>query len=356
MDDSKLRLRRTNMATAPLACEEGTAGIRNPSSTKGDVGFQRSKSFDSRHTLMNLISPSSSHGSRIKGRVKRRRRRAIVGRWCKLCLGGLTAAIVSTTLSVSLLPFSWTQVDYHHQFQHEVQYVYQKLHDNRQNYHSVVDNYHPDGMSPMHNHNNNNIGKQQQQPKDPNNAALEVGPLDERRNLRRPKGLSEIEDHETNRHDPTPNNNGLLGWASPNKVTTAPKPEIVTCEDGTVGFKNDDYCDCPLDGSDEPDTSACSGILVQKRRFVCGRRKDAGTDDAPVWIYASRVNDGIIDCPDGSDEYGHVMEELEEKEEKEKKKHNNESNGAGDHHRSRRKHHHHDDDDRWAFRAGGATG
>jgi len=25
---------------------------------------------------------------------------------------------------------------------------------------------------------------------------------------------------------------------------------------------NDDYCDCPLDGADEPNTNACSGSMV----------------------------------------------------------------------------------------------
>lgn len=53
---------------------------------------------------------------------------------------------------------------------------------------------------------------------------------------------------------------------------------------------NDDYCDCPDDGSDEPRTNAC-----QKGYFVC---KHSGRP-----IPSSRVNDGICDCCDLSDEW-----------------------------------------------------
>ena len=262
MDDSKLRLRRTSQALTPIACEEGFGGLRRNGS------FERNKSFDG-----NISSRSIPHNSlaspnrRIKRRVKRRRRREVVYRWCKLCLGGLLTAIISATLSVSLLPFAWTQVDYHHQFQHEVQYVYQKLVENRQNYHSVIDNYHPDGRSRM-------------QRNDSKYLEYTDSEIDQRKNLRIPLTLS----------------------------TDSKKPEIVKCSDGSVGFKNDDYCDCPLDGLDEPDTSACSNVLVQKNKFICGRRGNGSKQQEEVWIYASRVNDGIVDCPDGSDEYGHVVD------------------------------------------------
>lgn len=68
----------------------------------------------------------------------------------------------------------------------------------------------------------------------------------------------------------------------------------ITCADGkTLGLLNDNYCDCD-DGRDEPNTSACSNILVMKLSFRC---KDGSTT-----IHASRVNDGVYDCQDQTDE------------------------------------------------------
>lgn len=43
---------------------------------------------------------------------------------------------------------------------------------------------------------------------------------------------------------------------------------------------NDNYCDCPTDGMDEPGTSAC-----ENGRFWCGEEEDK-------YIFSSRVNDG----------------------------------------------------------------
>ncbi|CAM9817702.1 unnamed protein product, partial [Hapterophycus canaliculatus] len=58
---------------------------------------------------------------------------------------------------------------------------------------------------------------------------------------------------------------------------------------------NDDFCDCPGDGSDEPGTSACSnGKWVF---FFCANRGHRS-----VRLPSSRVGDGVCDCCDGSDE------------------------------------------------------
>ncbi|XP_059218227.1 uncharacterized protein LOC106095804 [Stomoxys calcitrans] len=75
------------------------------------------------------------------------------------------------------------------------------------------------------------------------------------------------------------------------------------CLDGSLEIPfervNDDYCDCPNDGSDEPSTNACSNgrfFCKFQKRHITGRGRD-------IFILSSRVNDFICDCCDGSDEW-----------------------------------------------------
>ena len=62
---------------------------------------------------------------------------------------------------------------------------------------------------------------------------------------------------------------------------------------------DDDYCDCPVDGGDEPHTSACaSAALAARPSFACA----GGGAGSAAFLPASRVNDGVCDCCDGADE------------------------------------------------------
>ena len=81
------------------------------------------------------------------------------------------------------------------------------------------------------------------------------------------------------------------------------KYETITCKDGTIGYVNDNYCDCTEEGEDETLTSACSNVRIQRTAITCQSATDTnGQDTSIIVIYPSRINDGIRDCLDGSDE------------------------------------------------------
>jgi len=65
------------------------------------------------------------------------------------------------------------------------------------------------------------------------------------------------------------------------------------CDNGKqipTSFVGDDFCDC---GNDEADTGACPDTL-----YTCPNRPHLSTQ-----VFSSRVNDGLCDCCDGSDEW-----------------------------------------------------
>lgn len=74
-----------------------------------------------------------------------------------------------------------------------------------------------------------------------------------------------------------------------------------------VSLINDDFCDC-LTGEDEYLTAACSNILVGVPTYECRLAENKGKNlrskgiNTIRTIFASRVQDGVCDCDNCSDE------------------------------------------------------
>jgi hypothetical protein len=103
------------------------------------------------------------------------------------------------------------------------------------------------------------------------------------------------ERHLRRRALPTENDNNAITEDLVSSAQAAIEPDF-QCTDGSSAraVLNDDYCDCK-DGSDEPGTSACSDRLAGRPVFLC-----KGPDGTHV--FASRVQDGVVDCAQRDDE------------------------------------------------------
>ena len=93
----------------------------------------------------------------------------------------------------------------------------------------------------------------------------------------------------------TANTRCALGWGDSSKLRDIPPSAV-----------NDGYCDCPLDGKDEPGTDACSGSSDGGWAGIPASSGLALTHQChaqpKLTLTLSRFNDGICDCCDGSDE------------------------------------------------------
>jgi hypothetical protein len=96
---------------------------------------------------------------------------------------------------------------------------------------------------------------------------------------------------------------GMVGVnmkARPDIVESVTHTRPLQCDKNTKSIApsriNDNYCDCLIDGLDEPSTSACSGVSKEPQ-FWCHNNGVSSH-----YLPSSKVNDGICDCCDGSDE------------------------------------------------------
>lgn len=78
-----------------------------------------------------------------------------------------------------------------------------------------------------------------------------------------------------------------------------------TCDGGRTTLDatavNDGYCDC-ADAADEPGTPACAGVAAPATLwFTCPG--GGPSSSPPVRISRALVDDGVVDCPGGEDEW-----------------------------------------------------